>query len=540
MLSCVSQLPAWRFIPFPAAEISVLKSADDEIISPLVRYYGPNIFSYHELVEISTSPEVTTSVRQKLDSLFNSTFISNESSLSGAATEFQRSDWLGDYIRVGAWNIQYGLRLDDIKLALGDLEGFRREMNESPGTKDWIKILAQLEVLKSVGILVLNEVDFGMKRTGYRDVSRELATALNMNYAFAVNYLEIDPFNLGTEEFRRIRSAMKRDELRRSIEVDPDRYRGLYGTAILSRFPIKSAVHIPLKYQPYDWYGKEKKRVSWPEAARRGMSRAAFLETAARQIRHGGRSILIVELEIPQLPEGLLTVIATQLENRCKPAQRRRQMQEVLSLIKDIGGPVVLAGDFNTSGSDLSPTSFKREITNRLSSEEFWAKQTVKLLAPLGLAADLTISTAGNWRSMHDPTSKGVLFFAKNKERFLFGDLESWRFSDGYAFDFRGDSYRTINGTKGTLANSNQRSTLRGFSPTYSVKRNFWGVGRSKLDWILVKAYSKEPRATDQPYRLAPHFPRTLEALNYSLGKSRRLSDHNPITVDLPILEPGK
>jgi hypothetical protein len=35
---------------------------------------------------------------------------------------------------------------------------------------------------------------------------------------------------------------------------------------------------------------------------------------------------------------------------------------------------------------------------------------------------------------------------------------------------------------------------------------------------------------------MAPHFARTLEKINYAAGK--RLSDHNPITVDLPVEEP--
>jgi hypothetical protein len=57
-----------------------------------------------------------------------------------------------------------------------------------------------------------------------------------------------------------------------------------------------------------------------------------------------------------------------------------------------------------------------------------------------------------------------------------------------------------------------------------------------KLDWILVKAYATDPRDDTQPYRFAPHFARTLGSINYALDT--RLSDHNPISVDLPFAEP--
>ena len=123
-----------------------------------------------------------------------------------------------------------------------------------------------------------------------------------------------------------------------------------------------------------------------------------------------------------------------------------------------------------------------------------------------------------------------------NPEAGLFGVLEDFRFQDGFAFDFRGDTSRTINGTGGTLANSNQRDT-KGFAITYEFERTMGVVGKLKLDWILVKAYSTDPRDDKAPYRFAPHFSRTLGSINYALPA--RLSDHSPISVDLPFEEPA-
>jgi hypothetical protein len=325
-------------------------------------------------------------------------------------------------------------------------------------------------------------------------VTREIASALNMNYVYGVEFLEIDPLNLGTEEFQDESSARKRAEMRQLVEVDRGRYRGLHGTAILSRFPIKTARLVPLKYQPYDWYGQEKKRLSVAESARRKLGKIAFMQNMPREIRQGRRMVLIAELHIPQLPEQTLTVVSTHIEDRCKPSERRRQLQEVLSIIKEIKGPVVLAGDLNTSGLNNQPTSIGREIMKRIRDKTFWAKRALKYVVSLGPAFDFMVEVVGSARTMHDPTAKGFLFFAPNSEADLFKDIERLRFDDGYAFDFRGDASRTVNGTKGTLANSNHRSVTKGFITTHSAPRTFWAVGKSKLDWIFVKAYAKDPR----------------------------------------------
>jgi hypothetical protein len=278
-------------------------------------------------------------------------------------------------------------------------------------------------------------------------------------------------------------------------------------------------------------------RISIAEAARRQLGRVAFLQATPREIRIGGRGILIAELDIPSLPEGGMTVAATHLESRSDPEQRRRQMQETLSILSEIKGPLALVGDFNTSGSNTRPTSIRGELMKRLKDKGFWIKRAIKTVSPLGLALDFMIEAATFSRTVHDPTARGIYLFGPNKEAGIFKDLERFRFSDGYAFDFRGDAERTINRTEGTLANSNQRSGKKGFITTHSMERSYWAVGKNKVDWIFIKAYAKEPRGKGEPYRLAPHFPRTLEALNFALG--RRLSDHNPITVDLPLEEPN-
>jgi hypothetical protein len=88
-------------------------------------------------------------------------------------------------------------------------------------------------------VILLNEVDLGMKRSGYAGVARELADTLRMNYAFGVEFVEVDPLYTGDE-----RTEMKTPEetqaLADDLRADPARFRGLHGNAILTRFPLRS------------------------------------------------------------------------------------------------------------------------------------------------------------------------------------------------------------------------------------------------------------------------------------------------------------
>jgi len=77
------------------------------------------------------------------------------------------------------------------------------------------------------------------------------------------------------------------------------------------------------------------------------------------------------------------------------------------------------------------------------------------------------------------------------------------------------------------------------------VKRDFGGlVGRYKLDWVFVKPFIPRPRGEGMSYEFAPHFPLTMRDLNNAVPDGVNavpdgVSDHAPITVDLPIEAPG-
>jgi exonuclease III len=356
-----------------------------------------------------------------------------------------------------------------------------------------------------------------------------------MNWAFGIEFVEVDPINLGTEDFEGIEDAGEREKLVAEIQVDKAKLRGLHGTAILSRYPIREARLVPFETVGYDWFAGEHERVAPIEKGKRAVAGTVFMERVSREIRRGGRTSLIAEIDLPYLPEKAITVAAPHLENRTKPENRRKQMGELLRLLQERRNPVIIAGDLNTTLGDTQPTNIKREVYRRVGSSEFWANTGIKYATGVGLLYDVVKGGVNFFKNQQDPTAKDIPIIGPNPEAALFEDLENFRFRDGTVFDFRGDKGRTVNATEGTLANSNQRDD-KGFAVTYEVERTIGPAGKLKLDWIFVKSYLESPRSSSGPYRFAPHFARSLEELNYAAAE--RLSDHNPIVTDLPFSEP--
>jgi hypothetical protein len=196
---------------------------------------------------------------------------------------------------------------------------------------------------------------------------------------------------------------------------------------------------------------------------------------------------------------------------------------------------VILAGDFNTSGSDTSPTSVSKVITNRLKDPDKWATSAVKWATG---APTILLMPVNFMRNKNDPTGFDVPLFARKKEAKLFGDLQDFHLEDGHRFDFRGEEVRSAEGRGGTLGDSNQRAA-KGFRYTFALARTYGGlVGEYKLDWFFVKGYATDSSRPGGNYKFAPHDVRTLREVNEAPDDS--LSDHFPITVDVPLTEPRR
>lgn len=498
---------------------------------------APEFLSFDELVTLADTDQLEAPLREKLDRLLRTPVVSNEAALAGIRPHRPFVETAGPVLRVASWNIERGLNFELIRKALSDPEGFKQAAREQgPVEPDKLaKIDRQLQVLHDADVIVLNEVDLGMKRTDYRDVTRDLARVAGMNYVFGVEFVEVDRLDdLGLEKIQLEDSALT-EQMREELKPDPARYLGLHGNAILSRYPIRNAriVRLPVCY---DWYKAEKAAISKLEKGKRLAANKVFLERIEREVRQGGRMAVIADVSIPDLPGGVATVVSVHLENKCKPECRTKQMDALLSAIKELEHPVIVAGDLNTTGADGTPTSIRREIFNRVKNYEFWVTQALKWGTPAGLP--LTVLTPVKYFKNHlDPTSAHLPVIGANKEAILFRHVEKFRFVDQQAFDFRGDTGRNLHEKERTLANSNQRAR-KGFEPTFTLKRDFGGlIGRYKLDWFLVKPFIPHPRGEGMSYEFAPHFPLTMRDLNNAVPDG--VSDHAPITVDLPLQNPA-
>lgn len=497
----------------------------------------PELFTYAELVQLYENKDLPQALQVKLDRLLTTPFISNAASARGVQPLLPRTPKLGRFVRVVQWNIEEGIEYELLSAAFSDARRFAKLLDSSSypaGSQDRKKILQQVALMKQADVIVLNEVDWGMKRTAYRNVAADLASVLRMNYAYGVEFVEVDPIALGTERFEEV-SAEDRRKLETEIAVDKSRYRGLHGTAILSRFPLENVRLQPFENQPHDWYTQELESVRPLEAGKRKAGDVVFREKIERQVRRGGRMMLTAEIADQRIPGGRMTIVATHLEDKTKPKGRREQLNELLKHISTTNTALVVAGDMNTSTHDGTPLSLERALKNRFGSKSFWAKQALGILTGIKLPS-LLLTGMNAYRTQADPTVKSIPLVAPNPEAEFFDDLKDFRFADGNSFDFRGESERSIGAKDDTLANSNERGN-KGFITTFEVERTIGFVGKFKLDWIFVKPPSlTDPNDKNQPHRFAPHFGRTLKELNE--GPKDRISDHAPVMVDLPLDEP--
>ena len=226
------------------------------------------------------------------------------------------------------------MNLDLIKLIFQDKEAFKTKIDRKqfqPGTPGYERAIQQAEILRNSSILILNEVDLGMPRTELSTHCGRACRGCRMNYAYGVEFFEIDKLQLGIEGLGA--NDEEKAEFTKSLDADPERYKGLHGSAILSKYPILAARVVPLKRQCYDWYHEELKKASALEGAKREVADKVFLEKIFREVRRGGRALVMADLYVPELPEKKVTVINVHLENRCKPSCREDQMKEVLALV---------------------------------------------------------------------------------------------------------------------------------------------------------------------------------------------------------------
>lgn len=194
------------------------------------------------------------------------------------AGTFARPGPAKPFYRLVAWNLERGIEYE------GQLAEFRAH-----------------PYLASADVYLLTETDVGMARSGNRNVARDLACDLGLNYAFVPCYLNLSK-GAGVES-----------------EAAGDNELGLHGNAILSRYPIRDPRAIVLGN------GKDKMR--------------------GAEKRLGQQAALAAEIELPGCD---LPVCSVHLDAQSRRRHRRDQMAAVTEGLPPTG-PAVIGGDWNTT-----------------------------------------------------------------------------------------------------------------------------------------------------------------------------------------------
>ena len=497
----------------------------------------PKLLSFKELASLAENPKPEGKLATKFNELLTTPYIDNSVYRRSGMPKATVYPKLGPTIRLSTWNVEKSVRVFEAAKALTSESTFKKMMRpeyreEGLASSEAIR---QRAALAASDVLLLQEMDIGHCRSGYLFAAQHMARKLKMNFVYAPQQLEIDPVHLGLDHIR-FENGDTDANACRALLGKSSVYKGVFGVAVLSRYPIKNVQLFQLKEQPYDWYEGEIMKPDFLERGRRRGAKALFKFQPIREVKVGGRAFTRVDLHVPVLPLETLSIINIHLEIKASPKERQKQMKEILSYIKDIKNPVVMAGDFNSAATDVSSTSFSRFAKNTTRNPS--TLLAVGLFVANVTGANQVRQAINGFKNLADPLAWNVPVLLPNKTKGLFNTIKNFRFDDGGAFDFRGDSSRSIHGHSGVLSNSNQRHASKGFTFTYSVPRSIGVIGCQRLDWIFVKSFLTSHNDKKGSYRMAPHYGETLGLVN--LAVSEPFSDHHPITTVLPIGEPEK
>ncbi|HOO55540.1 MAG TPA: hypothetical protein PLN69_01875 [bacterium] len=220
--------------------------------------------------------------------------------------EIERADFAPEYppmipgmemeFRVVAFNIERGYNID-------------RQIETLKNNPD----------MRNADLLLISEADRGCRRTGYRNTARELARELRMNYAYGVEFMELERY----------------DEHGEICE---------HGNAIMSRHPLIRVEQI-----------RHEKAAGWYEPPGE--------KPRTGQPRLGGRMAMMAEVDFGGTVIRAYSVHfeSSLLGDKIRKAEASRLMYHARSF----EGPVIIGGDMNTglylgdlvSGGRRDPTT---------------------------------------------------------------------------------------------------------------------------------------------------------------------------------------
>ncbi|MEM7396865.1 MAG: endonuclease/exonuclease/phosphatase family protein, partial [Verrucomicrobiota bacterium] len=358
---------------------------------------------------------------------FQTPYVNNGAYYAGQRPAAAWNEDLGSFIRVATWNLEWSMYVDEAIEALTCSNSYTAMIDTGkapPKSKRYRNMLRQRERITESDIIFLQEMDIGMPRSGYANSVEKMAEALGMNYAYSAQALELEPVVTGVS---------KLDDK----PVDPGAYKGIFGAGILTRFPIKKVEAFQLRHQPYDWYEEEKADLEWIELGRRLGAEILFKEDIQREMKVGGRNYFRIDLEVPGLPNNTLTLINIHLEVKCPPEDREKQVKEILSYIKPIDNPVIMAGDFNSIRHDVSPMTVGRFTVDTATDPSNWVSIGTRVLLSAGAVISAARTGLNTVKNLNNPLAPHVPVLFNNKSKPLFNMIRDFRFDDGGRFDFR-------------------------------------------------------------------------------------------------------
>jgi endonuclease/exonuclease/phosphatase family metal-dependent hydrolase len=240
-----------------------------DILNHKLNAYFPELLQFETTREMQSS-EIYKSIRPQVEEVLNAVVQEN---FAEEATSNKK-------VSCVAWNIERGKIFDGILNAL---------TNHSD--------------LKNKDLLLLTELDCGMARSENRNVAREIAQNLKLNYAFATVYIALQKGS-GVE-----------------ANVSGENTNSIHGLAMFSKFPIKNAHAVPLPNGKDKMFGNEK--------------------------RLGCLRVLVAEIEHPI---GNFRAVTLHLDAHSSRKHRHLQMKIVLDHLETLPNvPTIIGGDWNTT-----------------------------------------------------------------------------------------------------------------------------------------------------------------------------------------------
>jgi endonuclease/exonuclease/phosphatase family metal-dependent hydrolase len=256
-----------------------------ELLEHDLNKYFPELLKFESSKALASS-DVYRTIARDAERILNAVVseqVSEPPVVTGGSGELSSEplDTSGSFdIKALAWNIERGIQFDGI-----------------------VDALKHHEHLKDKDLLLITELDHGMARSGNRFVAKDIANALEMNYAFAPVYIALQKGS-GVE-----------------AEMEGQNALSIHGLGMFSKWPMKNLHAIALPNGKDKMWGKEK--------------RLGHLRALVTDIEH---------------PSGTFRAVTVHLAVHCSREHRRRQMKIILDHLETLDPlPTLIGGDWNTT-----------------------------------------------------------------------------------------------------------------------------------------------------------------------------------------------